>query len=445
MKVLDVLFSPWAIVPDRLIEIQSIYARHLRGESVDIDAIEARIGKPLQNEPQGYEVRDGAALIPVRGVISKRMNMFASISGGASTELLVRDVRAALEDPAVKSLVLLVDSPGGSVDGTQAAAAAIRAARGRKPIAAWSDGVMASAAYWIGSAADAVYIDGGTAQVGSIGVVATHVDVSKREEAMGLKTTEIVAGKYKRVASQYGPLSEAGRDSMQEQVDYLYSVFVGDVAANRGVSEKKVLADMADGRVFVGQQAVDAGLVDGITSLDDLIASLNSKVATSVPGYPGAKSSITKGVAMTPQEQAAAFVAEHAEAAAVLRSEGAAAERDRIAAVRAQSMPGHEALIDRLAADGKTSGPEAAVQVLAAEREARTRVIARRNDDVPDPVRQVEADPKADAEKPNLGAADGKINEATDTAALDAAAKAYVAAHPGTDYLAALKIVQKGA
>ena len=445
MKVLDVLFSPWAIVPDRLIEIQSIYARHLRGESVDLGAIEARIGKPLQNEPQGYEVRNGAALIPVRGVISKRMNMFASISGGASTELLVRDVRAALEDPAVKSLVLLVDSPGGSVDGTQAAAAAIRSARGRKPIAAWSDGVMASAAYWIGSAADSVYIDGGTAQVGSIGVVATHVDVSKREEAMGLKTTEIVAGKYKRIASQYGPLSEAGRDSMQEQVDYLYSVFVGDVAANRGVSEKKVLADMADGRVFVGQQAVDAGLVDGITSLDDLIGSLNAKVATSVPGYPGAKSSITKGVAMTPQEQAAAFAAEHPEAAAVLRADGSATERDRIASVRAQSMPGHEALIDRLAADGKTSGPEAAVQVLAAEREARTRVVARRNDDAPDPVRQVEADPKADADKPNLGAADGKINEATDTAALDAAAKAYVAAHPGVDYLAALKIVQKGA
>ena len=76
MRVIDVLNSPWAIVPDKLQEIQAIYATHLRGEKIDIKGIEAKLGQPLQNKEQGYEVIDGVAVIPVDGVVSKRMNLF---------------------------------------------------------------------------------------------------------------------------------------------------------------------------------------------------------------------------------------------------------------------------------------------------------------------------------------------------------------------------------
>jgi ClpP class serine protease len=133
------------------------------------------------------------------------MNLMSQVSGGTSTELFARDVKAALNDPAVQSIVLLVDSPGGAVGGTMAAAAAVMTGRGVKPIAAYSDGTMASAAYWVGSAADRVYVSSGVDQVGSIGVVASHVDVSQREQALGIKTTEIVAGSYKRIASSPNP------------------------------------------------------------------------------------------------------------------------------------------------------------------------------------------------------------------------------------------------
>jgi capsid assembly protease len=366
MNILDVLYQPWAIAPDRLMEIQSIYAAHLRGESIDIDAAEARLGRQLDNQPQGYQVQDGAALIPLRGVMAPRMNLMSQVSGGTSTELFARDVKTALNDPAVQSIVLMVDSPGGAVGGTMAAASAVMTARGVKPIATYSDGTMASAAYWVGSAADRVYLSSGVDQVGSIGVVASHVDVSKREEALGIKTTEIVAGRFKRISSQYGPLSESGRQSIQDQVDYLYSLFVGDVAAQRGVSADKVIADMADGRVFIGQQAVDAGLVDGVTSLNDVITEMNDRAATasrfsaSFPSPPR--------TSMDHNQVAADWAAENPEAAAVLRTEGAASERDRIAAVRAQALPGHEGLIEQLAADGQTTGPDAAVQVIAADR-----------------------------------------------------------------------------
>lgn len=437
MSILSLLYAPWAILPDHLLEIQAIYAAHLRGEGVDIEALEAKIGRKMDNPPQGYEVRNGAALIPLRGVIAPKMNLMSQMSGGSSSELFVRDVAAALEDPAVKSLVLMVDSPGGAVAGTPAAAAAVMLARDVKPVSTLAEGTMASAAYWIASAADRIYASSPVDQVGSIGVVATHTDVSGQQQALGLKTTEIVAGRFKRIASQYGPLTDAGQQTMQDQVDYLYSLFVGDVANQRGVTPEKVLADMADGRVFIGQQAVDAGLLDGIATLEEVIASSNDRAVIRVPvgsPYPNAISS------MTPSEQVAAWVAEHPEAAELLRAEGAAGERDRIAAVRSMSMPGHEALIDKLAADGVTTGPEAAVQVLAAARNQLTSVAQTRQADAIAPVAAVVA-PDVEPAAKRFGPVGG-LDANTDTAALDAAAKSYQNANPGVDFLTAVKAVQ---
>ena len=439
MNILDILYQPWAIAPDRLTEIQAIYATHLRGESIDIEAVEARIGRQLQNQSQGYQVQDGAALIPLRGVMAPRMNLMSQVSGGTSTELFARDVQAALSDPQVKSIVLLVDSPGGSVGGTQAAAAAVMAARGVKPIATYSDGTMASAAYWVGSAADRVYISSGVDQVGSIGVVASHVDVSQREAQLGMKTTEIVAGRYKRIASQYGPLTESGRQSIQDQVDYLYSLFVGDVAAQRGVSTDKVLVDMADGRVFIGQQAIDAGLVDAIGRIEGVIAEMNDRAATAArvtASIPAPRRS-----SMNHMQVAAVWAAENPEAAAMLRAEGAAGERDRIAAVRAQSLPGHEALIEKLAADGITTGAEAAIQVVVADRVRQQNLAQARMDDAMDPIPQAPVSMAAETQTTRLGV-NGVIDASTDAAALDRAAKEYQAAHPGTDYIAAVRAVQ---
>lgn len=275
MKVIDVLDSPWAIIPEKLAEIREIYATHLRGEKIDIAAVEARIGKPLNNGHEGYSVSGGTAIIPIDGVISKKMNLFTQISGGASTQLIQQDLAEAMDDPEVHSILLAIDSPGGTVDGTQALADQVFAARGKKPIVALADGMMASAAYWIGSAADEVYTSGDTTAVGSIGVVAQHTDYSQREHAAGIKVTEIAAGKYKRIVSDHEPLSVEGRASIQEKVDHLYSVFVENVARHRGVDPEKVAGKMADGKLFLGKQAVKVGLVDGVSTQAAIVARLN--------------------------------------------------------------------------------------------------------------------------------------------------------------------------
>jgi signal peptide peptidase SppA len=438
MKLLDVLTAPWAIEPGKLLEIQAIYATHMRGDKIDLAAVEKKLGRPLDNQQKAYDVIDGVAVLQLDGVIAKRMNMFSQISGGVSTEMLVRDLNAANADTAVHSIILAIDSPGGTVDGTQTLATAV--ANSIKPIISLASGTMASAAYWIGSAANSIYITDSTTNVGSIGVVATHTDVSAAEASKGVKTTEIAAGKYKRIASSYEPLTKEGRQSIQDQVDYTYGLFVDAVARHRGVSADVVLKNMADGRIFIGQQAIDAGLVDGVSTLDALVQQLNETRAGARPSVP-VRAGValpkpilkpTQGAAMLTAEQVAA---DHPQAAAALVAQGASAERARIQSIEAQAMPGHGDLINALKFDGKSTAGDAAMAIVAAEKSSRTAAASALATDAPAPL----ALAPAASVTPSAPVASDKPKTRQQ---LDADTKAYMAAHPGTDYVAAFKLVQ---
>ena len=407
MRLLDVLNSPWAIIPDKLLEIQAIYATHLRGDKIDIAAIEARLGRPLVNTPKNYDVVDGVAIVAVEGVLAKRANLFMQISGGMSMQLIERDLNQALADDGVHSIILAIDSPGGTVDGTQELARAVMAASEQKTVVAWIDGAMASAAYWIGSAADSIQLGADTALVGSIGVAMSHKDYSKAEERIGIKTTDIYAGKYKRIASEHAPLTEDGRAGLQAMVDQIYTVFVEAVADHRGVPVDTVIGNMADGRIFVGRQSIEAGLVDGVATLNGLIGQLaggtyqprrtgqmQTAAARAAAGVIDSRAKQTGAgaapIILLPSQEPPMSItrdfitANHPDIASAFRKEGQdavlaegraagiIAERERIQAVEAQSLPGHEKLIAQLKFDGKTSGPEAAVQILAAEKAAGT-------------------------------------------------------------------------
>lgn len=273
-SVSDLLSAPWAIEPAKLLEIQAIYAARLRGEQIDLANVEARLGRPLANEQQEYSVHEGGvAVLPIEGVIAPKANLFTRVSGGVSAQMLMLQLESAMADSRVRSIILAIDSPGGSVFGTPELAGAVREFAAEKPIVTVSDATMASAAYWIGSAANAMFVTGPTVHVGSIGIVATHAYNPSRD---GSTLTEITAGRYKRIASDTQPLSDEGRAYLQERVDHIYSIFVETVAQHRGASVADVLDRMADGRVFIGQQAVEAGLVDGIRSRDALMAEMAS-------------------------------------------------------------------------------------------------------------------------------------------------------------------------
>jgi len=410
MKLIDILTSPWAIGPEKLREIQSLYATLLRGEKIDVDAIEARLGRPLSNEQQDYVLRDGGvAVLPIEGVLAPKANMFTRISGGSSAQMLNTQVESAIADPRVKALVLAIDSPGGSVFGGPELAATVRELSKVKPIVTVSDAMLASMAYWIGAAANRVFISGPTVHAGSIGVVATH-EYNPRALA-GAQITEITAGRYKRIVSDNKPLDEEGKAYIQARVDHLYSVFVDAVADYRGTTAAMVLERMADGRTFVGQQAIDNGLVDGFATVDAVVEQL----ATDPQRYSARRRAefakpAASAAAVVPSTEASAasedppatapkgtlmdrttLEKEHPQLFAALRDEfttaGAAAERARIQAVEQAVLPGHEALIASLKFDGKTSGGDAALAVNAAERNVRDAQAKALAKDAPAPAK----------------------------------------------------------
>ena len=409
MTLLDLITGAWAIEPDKLREIQAIYATHLRGEKIDIAAIEARLGRPLASEQQQYTVEPGGvAVLRMSGVIAPKANLFMQVSGGLSTQMATKQLESAVADPRVRSIVLAIDSPGGNVIGTPEMAAAVREMSAIKPIVTHSDGALASAAYWIGSAANAVYLSGPTVQAGSIGVVIDRA----YNPASSVREESIVAGRYKRLTKSNEPLSDEARAIVQADVDYVYSLIVDQVAAFRDTTSDQVLERMADGRVFRGQQAIDAGLVDGVSTLDALVESMAAdpapyanrrKAVFAVAALPSPSAGAAPKDKTPPREKEttmpgdnqapitrASFEQDHAALFAQLRGEftalGATQERERIQAVLAvgANLPGHEKLLNTLAFDGKTTAPEASMAVLKAEGDQRAAAIKAHADDAPE-------------------------------------------------------------
>lgn len=280
--LLDVLSSPWLIIPESLDLITEICSRRMRGEIPDFAAIEAAMGKPLQNTQQGYTIMgEGVAVIPWKGPMARHMNLVQQISGGVSTDLLIRDINAAENDPKVHSRLLWIDSPGGTVEGTQAVADTIFNLRGGKPTVALGDGKIGSAAYIAGSAVrrGGLYLASDTTLAGSVGVRIQHIDRSKQNEAEGIRVTDISAGKFKSMASDNAPLSGEGFAMLQAQADYIYQIVLGWVGRHRGAAPEEVHDRMGDGRIFIGKQAITAGLADGFSTLPDLVAQLDREQA----------------------------------------------------------------------------------------------------------------------------------------------------------------------
>lgn len=196
------------------------------------------------------------------------------------------DIREALTeavaDKNTRTIILRVDSGGGQVAGVQELSDYIREVSKVKAVASFTDTTMASAAYWLGCSADKVYA-GSTAIVGSIGVLIVHQEVSKMMAEAGVTTTIIRSGKYKALVNRYEPLSKLAEEELQSQVDDIDTTFNAYVASRRGVSEDTAKRKMGQGREFLGVRAVDAGLVDAITTFSDAHASANGSTASKAP------------------------------------------------------------------------------------------------------------------------------------------------------------------
>lgn len=230
----------------------------------------------LQEESSGQAV----AVIPVFGVIGKYLSLTESECGGYDLTRLERHLRIAEADPQVSHIVLHISSPGGTITGTAEAAQLIAQVNATKPVYAYTDSQMCSAAYWLGCSGSAVFASD-FATVGSIGVYLAWVDESKAMENDGLELKLFRDGTFK-ASTLPGQLTTEAAQMLQDEVNAIGAAFRAHVSASRKASsDATVSVDTMQGQTFFGKAALDAQLVDAnYTSLHDLLLDILNQKGT---------------------------------------------------------------------------------------------------------------------------------------------------------------------
>ena len=267
----------WAILGEYALGAESVLAS-LTPAMADLAAkahaetLAARGDAEVDAKP--YAVENGVAVLGLSGPMTKRPTSMSYYFGGTSTVKLGRAIRLATADASVKAILIKTSSPGGQVDGTSDLHDEIVRAKASKPVYAYVDGLMASAAMWALSPSNGIYA-GRTAQVGAIGTYAVMRDTSRAAMAAGVEVVVIREGMFKGAGTPGTVLTDAHRQEFQREVAALNDHFVNDVAAGRGLTPERA-RELADGRVHVGQAAQDIGLIDGVMSFEECLTMISS-------------------------------------------------------------------------------------------------------------------------------------------------------------------------
>ena len=211
----------------------------------------------------------GIAVIPIHGTLVKRVLGVEAASGLTSYGGIAQELEAALADPLVQGILLDIDSPGGEASGSFELARQIRHAATQKPVWAVANDAAYSAAYALAASAQRLIITE-TGGVGSIGVIALHIDQSVKDAQEGYRYTAVTAGAHKNDFSPHHPLSDEAKAELQAEVDRLYGLFVEHVTAMRSLNADAVRATEAG--LYFGANAITAGLADAVSSFETALA-----------------------------------------------------------------------------------------------------------------------------------------------------------------------------
>lgn len=256
----QVYTRPWAITPAGWESVHNIIQSKLRGDVAEFRVEEGDSTDLFGEELPSFTIQDGFGIIPVKGTIARKIGMVGKMCGGCDLVDVEEQFLEAMADPDVHSVILDIDSPGGSVAGVPELASKIGAMRDTKPIFAFTDGMMCSAAYWLGSQAHAI-VATPTAEVGSIGVYMALLDYTRAMEMEGLKLELFKAGALKAMGLPGTSLTEDMREHLQAQVDTIYAWFTGAVTSGRsGFVDHGTM----QGQSFMGDEAKNRNLVDHV-------------------------------------------------------------------------------------------------------------------------------------------------------------------------------------
>ena len=244
-----------------------------------LDVILAVLGDRLSIQPPAADLAlpgprnlptgtPGIAVIPVHGTLVKRTAGLDAASGLTSYPELAAMLESALADPPIAGILLDIDSPGGEASGSFELARRVREASAVKPVWAVANDAAYSAAYAIGSAANRLIVSE-TGGVGSIGVIALHIDQSVKDANDGYRFTAVTAGTHKNDFSPHQPLTDEAKAELQAEVDRLYGLFLEHVASMRTLATDDVRSTEAG--LYFGANAIAAGLADAVGTFESVL------------------------------------------------------------------------------------------------------------------------------------------------------------------------------
>ncbi len=391
--------QPLLLNPDKARVIESVFRNYIAGgiknagdENIDLElhgstaprnSMAALPG--ARNQAKPYQLSDGGvAIIPVIGTLVQRSSWMDAASGMTGYPVIKSKLDSALQDPEVKAILLDVDSGGGEANGAFDLADHIYNARSVKPIWAIANEAAYSAAFAIASSAEKLFMPR-TAGVGSVGVIAMHVDQSARNEKAGLTYTAIIAGDKKAAFSSMAPLGDVARSDMQDEVNRLYGIFAETAARNLGIDVETVLGTQAG--LLNPDQAIAIGFAHGIATFDQTLAQLEATVSKKPDQIfsTTARQAVNRKEALMDQPQAQASASGNADQTAAIeqtRTEahasglsegiltGANQERTRIKSiVQSEEAAGRVALANHIAFNTAMSIEDARAMLAASPAE----------------------------------------------------------------------------
>ena len=266
IRILNRLLTDvWCIRPEihsQLLELAINHAKGIKAEGIE-DLVEP------EETPILEKVGD-VAVVNIIGVIGQHLSMLEKVCGGTDTDEISDALEQAVTDSSVKAIVLYVDSCGGCVTGVPELAELVKAATKIKPVFAVTDSQACSAAYWIMSGADEIFATQ-SAVIGSIGAYMAITDYSKAYDMAGMQVNLFASGTYKGAGVEGTALTNEQKANFAAGVNKIAQTFKDCVKSSR----QSVKDESMQGQCFYGDEGLTAGLVDGIKSVDAVIAYAN--------------------------------------------------------------------------------------------------------------------------------------------------------------------------
>ncbi|MEM1297362.1 MAG: signal peptide peptidase SppA, partial [Verrucomicrobiota bacterium] len=212
---------------------------------------------------------DKIAHIDLEGVISSSIDAGWGGTGASMVERLGKDLKRAREDDDVKAIVLRVNSPGGEVTASDVLYNHVKKAAAKKPVVIYMDSVAASGGYYAACGGTEIMANH-TTMTGSIGVIISTLNYQSLFDKLGVDSVVFTSGEFKDTMSGTRPMREDERKMVQGMVDQIYERFLTVVKdARTDIPEEELRANIANGRIFTGQEALDNKLIDNIGYIED--------------------------------------------------------------------------------------------------------------------------------------------------------------------------------